>query len=1249
MNPSVSGIVAGKSQVLTSRVVSDHSRPLPIEEPNTPVETVQLGQLQAPGAQSVPSPTIPPGFESTADELPTPIVAESPGAPLPSSPTSLLLEEQPVSQPETASAGMTFAQMAKSATAALGKTVQHWLGGDPLAELRQDVQHINELEVGAKLLKTPGQFAAKTAEFKQRLANGESLESIRDEAYAVAREAASQTSGMRAFDCQILGALAMNHGHIAEMRTGEGKTLTAVMPLYLNALAGKGAHLITVNEALAKRDSEWMGPVFERLGMKVGLVLDEQTPEQKRDNYNCDITYLTDRTLGFDYLHDQTATDPSQRVQRGHFFALVDEVDEVMLDEARTPMILSVQGKAASPDYKVFADIVKDLVPGEDYQVDLQQSSVWLTDGGLRFVENELALKDARQQLELVRPESPKALEAETRIDQCLVMRPLLRQENKARKALDDEDAKKPNAMARMIGMSGEYDAGKAKTLESLWKQAEKAREEAEGETGAGLYSEENAPRVHYLDACLKAQVLQVEGKHYSVEGGEIKIIDQNKGRVSDGKRFSNGLHQALEAKEGVEVRPESRTAASITLPELFNTYQRKSGMTGTGKTSETEFNHFYGLSVVEIPTNKPVLRKDQADVVFCTLEAKEAAVVDEAVKSAMSGRPVLIGTLSVNANKAIAARLLQAGFPPDRLQVLNAETARSSEDVYEDNAGLSGAITLATGERADKVVADPLNFKKMAQLCGQALAEGKGVVVDVESSADAEQLEAWLSGTGAEVSFAETAVPSAPAGKVVIRVASTGKTDPGSMHLDAAQYRVEKRVLDVDPGDLDTTIQEALQAYQEGQPVVLRCKSAHGLSAAAERLMDAGLGLESLPLVCDGKEKENLLVERAGRAGFITVATNMAGRGADIKPDAFDYDKVAEHAYEAAKSSTGGIVLDVEKDSQALKLLRRLQGHCPVTIAEKPEQTPAPGQILLRCGKELPPTPDGVSQIKASDYATHGLYVIGTERAGSRRIDDQLIGRAGRQGAEGESRFFLSLSDDLLKLSTAHGLGGLVKAMGGDKAGVSNPIVSQQVAETQRHSETESTESRCKSDRLEEVMRTQREAYFGFRDELVESPGDELTKEYIADFACSGLTEQLREKLGAKSRYSGVQVMDAVDLLRQSTGIPLELTLSPDQRVDRDSLESLLLPSISNAIANSNLAPGDWKAALLYTADQGWQDQLEAMEMLRDAAQLEGMAGKKPEEVYALRGFSTYENMVASLRRKVATELLPLLLRRSS
>lgn len=1151
--------------------------------------------------------------------------------------------------------GTTFGDFAKSATAAVGNTFRKYILGDPLVDFKKDLGEINDLEAAVKReLKTPEQFAKRTEDLQNKLKAGASLDDIRDEAYAVAREAARQTTGMRAYDCQILGGLAMNHGQIAEMRTGEGKTLTAVMPLYLNALAGKGAHLITVNETLAKRDSEWMGPIFEKLGMSVGCVLEDQTAEQKRDGYNCDVTYLTDRTLGFDFLRDRTAKSPDARVQRGLFFGLVDEVDEVMIDEARTPMILSVKGEKASADYGLFASITKDLKPGQDFEVNEQQTAVWLTEGGLRYVENEVVIQTAEAELKEAPPGSQRETELRKAVNQGRMLRGVIRSENEAKKKFDDEDDKKPNILARAVGLNGEYDSELAGGLESTWQAAKKLREQLSKDAPkVDLYGMDSFERVHYLDACLNATVLQVKGKHYSVEGGEVKIIDQNKGRTSKGKRFSNGLHQGLEAKEGVAVREESRTAASITLPELFNTYERKSGMTGTGKSSEAEFHHFYGLPVVEIPTNKPVIREDHKDVVFATMDEKFNAVVEEAVKSAKEGRPVLVGTLSVNANKAVAARLVAAGWPEDRLQVLNAETVRSSEDVHEVNAGRSGTITLATGDRADQVMPDPVNYKKMAMVAEDAIAKGGGVVIDADTPEDAAELQSWI-GARASVQLSDKAQAEATAGQVVIRVGARGETAPGTTHLDAKDYAVEKPlVLDVDPSNMEETIETALSAYFEGEPVVLRSKAAHGLSASAERLLDAGLGLESLPMVCEGKEKENVLIEMAGRAGFITVATNMAGRGANVKPDLVDIDEITEKAY-GALSEDKGVVVDLNKDSEAVKIFRRLKAHCPVAVAETPEQKALPGQILLRSREDLPegtklPPVEGVTQFDGQDYKTNGLYVIGTERSNSRRIDDQLIGRAGRQGAPGDSRFFLSKQDDLLRLSQPHRLEEVEEAMGEVKTGVSSDAMTEAVNDIQEQMELQRIDARQNSDKFDETIKLQRKTFFKFREQFV-SGGDEenaaTVKEYMADFAAMGIADALQELLGDKRKYTAEEVKTAAAMLGRRTGMPLNIEPSGKKIKARD-LANELYPAVSKLVEDSPLPQKEWQIAFVHTADQAWQDQLEAMAGLRDGVQLEAIAGKKPEEVYVHRGFEAFESMVGGLRRRLGTHVLPIMFRR--
>lgn len=522
-----------------------------------------------------PAPSAAPSLTDTY--LPAP--ANSPGsaAAFPQLKPGENQSESPPLRPSALSNGGTKVEPGLGALSRLGQALSSLLGGPTTARIQAELRAINSLDGEVRQLRAPADFQARTAQLKARLAAGASLESLRVEAYAVARQAALIAVGKRPFDCQVLGALAMDSGHIAEMKTGEGKTLTAVMPLYLNALAGKGAHLVTVNDTLAQRDRDEMAPVFELLGMSCSCVLEGMTPEQRRAGYEADITYTTDRTLGFDYLRDRTARKAQSRVQRAPFFALIDEVDEVLLDEARTPLIVSGNPRPASADCLLFNELAAGLRPGDHFLVDREAQAVWLTEDGAQEMERRLQERDP----------------------------------------------------------------------------------------GAGpLYGERNLPRYRYLQAALKARYLLVRDVDYIVTDKGVEIVDENKGRTSEGRRYNDGLHQALEARERVAIGDEQSTVASITYPNLFKRYRRLSGMSGTAKSSENELMELYTLDVVSIPTNKPVIREDLPDLLFATLEDKYAAVATRAAEDFFAGRPVLVGTLSVEHNRYVAQALIKAGVP---------------------------------------------------------------------------------------------------------------------------------------------------------------------------------------------------------------------------------------------------------------------------------------------------------------------------------------------------------------------------------------------------------------------------------------------------------------------------------------------------------------------------------------------------------------------------------------------------------
>ena len=1160
------------------------------------------------------------------------------------SPTSSLatltvLDEGPPQ--EVASKGTTLAEMALSVTRDLGGAVLDLLLGDELKPFKKELASVNSIEPEAQRLKTHSQFAMKTAELKKRLQAGESLSQIRPEAYAVAREAASQETGMRAYDCQVLGALAMDDGHIAEMRTGEGKTLTAVLPLYLNALAGKGAHLVTVNETLAKRDSEWMGPIFKKLGMTVGCVTADQSAEEKRAGYDCDVTYVSDRALGFDFLRDRGALDKADRVQRGHFFALIDEVDEVLIDEARTPMILSGQSGEASSDYRVFDGIVKDLIPGDDYKLNEENRSVWLTDGGLRFVENELVLRETQGKVAQWPLDSEEGRESRQDLHQAQLLKKAIRQENAAQKIFEDLDYHKPNPLANAVGMTGEYDKAGADKAEAVLSVARTVREQlAKTVPSLELYTESNEERVHYLDASLKAHTLYTRGDDYTVEGGEVKIVDKNKGRVSGGKRFSQGLHQALEAKEGLEIKPETRTISEITMPELVKLYERKSGMTGTGKSAEGEFLEFYGLDVVEIPTNKPVIRTDHPDVVFPTLEAKYAKVVSEAMSAAQKGRPVLIGTISVNANNRVASLLTEAGWPRDRLQILNAERVKGGEDFVDENAGRSGTISLATGERGQQIQHEPVNYKKIASQVNEAVGRGEPVLIDARSTEHAEQLEAWL-GDRVDVTVSDEAMPSSLKGVQIRTKAPSSSSEQLSQdlkHLDIKDFTLEEpRHLQVNSENLNDLLSEALEAFHEGEPVVLNLSSSKLLSEAAHAFLDHGLGLGAIPMVCEGKEKENAMIELAGRGQTITVATNMAGRGANFKPDMVATSLLAEEAY--IKATEGeAVTVTVDKKSEALKLKKLLGNYLPVSLEQDEKLATQKGEVVLRVGKESPETP-GAVHLNDDDFQTGGLLVLGTERSSSRRIDDQLIGRSGRQGDRGDSQFYLSCEDEVPRVFGGEKLEPLLGLFGDSNDGISSDVVNGLMKKAQERVEAQHFEQRDNAGKYSKVSVAQRDSFYGLREEVLTEKLD--PREFVADYAVQGLSKLVMEELGTKKTSLSAQEVDQA-LVDLSAKHKLDLAYPDTGSVKTDDLPEKLLPQIEKLFQNPELDSGKLRKAALRQLDAAWQGHLENMSALQDGIHLEAMAGRKPEDVFVERGYEVFENMIGQLQKQMALRLLP-------
>jgi len=469
-----------------------------------------------------------------------------------------------------------------------------------VARLRRTAEKVNALEAQTEAL-SDEQLRAKTMEFRERLQNGETLDAMLPEVFAVVREAGKRSIGMRHFDVQIMGGQVLYEGRIAEMKTGEGKTLVATLPVYARALEGRGVHVVTVNDYLARRDAEWMGPIYQMLGLTVGVIQHDLDPAARRAAYGCDVTYVTNNEVGFDYLRDNMAWQVEDMVQRELYFALVDEVDSILIDEARTPLIISGQGTEPTELYEKFAQIIPRLKKGEDYTVDEKAHAVPITEAGVAKVE-------------------------------------------------------------KMLGISN-------------------------------LYDQRNIELAHQLNAALKAWNLFHRDQQYIVKDGEVVIVDEFTGRLMYGRRYSDGIHQAIEAKEGIKVRSEDQTLATITFQNYFRLYEYLAGMTGTAKTEEREFRDIYGLDVVVIPTNKPMIRKDQSDIVYKTEKAKFGAVVDEIIAEHQKGRPVLVGTRSIEKSEMLAAMLRRKGV---ECNVLNAKYHEQEAEIVKD-AGQPGQVTIAT------------------------------------------------------------------------------------------------------------------------------------------------------------------------------------------------------------------------------------------------------------------------------------------------------------------------------------------------------------------------------------------------------------------------------------------------------------------------------------------------------------------------------------------------------------------------
>jgi preprotein translocase subunit SecA len=926
--------------------------------------------------------------------------------------------------------------------------------GDPnarkLKRYKPIVTEINLLEEDVQVL-SDEELTGKTAEFKQKLAKAtsptaekEALEEILPEAFAVVREASRRVLGMRHFDVQLIGGMVLHDGQIAEMKTGEGKTLVATLPAYLNALTGKGVHVVTVNDYLARRDAEWMGQVHRFLGLTVGLIQQTMTPPERKLNYGCDITYMTNSEVGFDYLRDNMATSMEDVVQRPFNYCIIDEVDSILIDEARTPLIISGQVERPSEKYIRAAQVSRslqrsstdpnsrssfeeDIEPDGDYEVDEKQRNILMTDQGFESAE-------------------------------------------------------------KMLGVSDLFDP--------------------------------QDPWAHYMFNAIKAKELFTLDVHYIVRNEEVVIVDEFTGRIMPGRRWSDGLHQAIEAKEHVEIQPETQTLASITYQNFFLLYPKLAGMTGTAKTEEAEFEKTYNLEVTIVPTNRPLTRKDLSDVVYKNEEAKWKAVAQECASFHKLGRPVLVGTTSVEKSEHLSKLLTELEIPFNLLNAKPENVEREAEIVAQ--AGRKGAVTIATN---------------MA---------GRGTDIILGGNAE------YLARLKVREYFMPRIVkPEDEDELTVVRVPGAGS---------------RKKAQGFAPGQKVKTWKASPQIF----PTALAAETEKKLKEAVDYAV-AVYGERSLP---------------------------------ELEAE----DKVA---IASEKAPTNDPVIQKLRDVY----IQILQEYEVYTKQEHNE--------VVELG---------------------GLHVIGTERHESRRVDNQLRGRTGRQGDPGSNRFFLSLQDNLLRIFGGDRVAGLMEAFRVEEdMPIESGMLTRSLEGAQKKVETHYYDMRKRVFEYDDVMNNQRKAIYAERRRVLEGQDlkeqvivyAERTMDDIVDFYIPN-PELPSEEWDLAKLVSKVQ--EFIYLLSDLEPSQLE-DLSVEEIKTFLHEQARIAYDLKEAQVNQ-IQPDLMRQAerffILQQIDTLWREHLQQMDGLRESIGLRGYGQKDPLIEYKSEGYELFLDMMTNIRRNV-------------
>ncbi|VXD17217.1 preprotein translocase subunit SecA [Planktothrix paucivesiculata] len=907
--------------------------------------------------------------------------------------------------------------------------------GDPnarkLKKYQPLVTDINILEEEIQSL-SDEQLRAKTGEFKEKLAKAKNrddenliLDEILPEAFAVVREAGKRVLGMRHFDVQLLGGIILHTGQIAEMKTGEGKTLVSTLPAYLNALAGKGVHVITVNDYLARRDAEWMGQIHRFLGLSVGLIQQEMNPDQRKKNYNCDITYGTNSEMGFDYLRDNMATSMDEVVQRVFNYCIIDEVDSVLVDEARTPLIISGQVERPSQKYMRAAEVAQMMEKEEHYEVDEKGRNVLMTDEGFARAEE-------------------------------------------------------------LFGVQDLYDP--------------------------------NDPWAHFVFNALKAKELFIKDVNYIIGNGEVIIVDEFTGRVMPGRRWSDGLHQAIEAKERVDIQPETQTLATITYQNFFLLYPKLSGMTGTAKTEESEFERIYKLQVTIIPTNRITGREDLPDVVYKTEEGKWTSIAEECADLHKEGRPVLVGTTSVEKSEILANLLQQRKIPHNLLNAKPENVERESEIISQ--AGRKGAVTISTnmaGRGTDIILGGNAEF--MGRLKMREYLMPKIVKPDDEK----------------ELAFVGGAASRRPAaqGFDQSKKAKTWKVTTQLFPTELSKSTEQK---------LKEAVDFAVGVHGERNLPELQAEDL--LAVASEKAPTTD------PVIQKLREVYNLIV----------------------------------HEYENFTKREHNEVVELG-----------------------------------------------------------GLHVIGTERHESRRIDNQLRGRAGRQGDPGSTRFFLSLQDNLLRIFGGDRVAGLMDAFHVDEdMPIESKLLTRSLENAQRKVETYYYDIRKQVFEYDEVMNNQRRAIYAERRRVLE--GQDL-KEQVIKYGEQTMDDIVEAYINPDLPSEEWDLENLVTKAKEFVYLLADLTAEQLVDLSVDEIKTFLHEQLRNAYDLKENQVNQIRAGLMREAerffilqqiDTLWREHLQQMDALRESVGLRSYGQKDPLIEYKSEGYELFLDMMTDIRRNV-------------